>query len=211
MYDKLSVKLQVPDIISMPLVLAIVLPMILEVVFAGMCQRWQTVNRRQRPRGRCLRWCCCRRQLHSDDWNQPRRCCTRILNCFMCDEDAGTDKEVDPPVLLCSDEDLAKEITRAIGDPATIVTVHTNGNHTSKFQSPRRRSHTGHSENDTSMVPLADSIMLQSQQDPVSVNDEYMSLGIIVLSVSMWTIVSPYFPFVAWLTLHARFRFDISR
>jgi hypothetical protein len=133
MYDKLSVKLQVPDIISMPLVLAIVLPMILEVVFAGMCQRWQTVNRRQRPRGRCLRWCCCRRQLHSDDWNQPRRCCTRILNCFMCDEDAGTDKEVDPPVLLCSDEDLAKEITRAIGDPATIVTVHTNGNHTSKL------------------------------------------------------------------------------
>eukprot|EP01049_Picozoa_sp_SAG25_P020892 SAG25_NODE_7447_length_480_cov_0.816273_1_plen_48_part_10 len=48
MYDKLSVKLQVPELISMPLVLAIVLPMILDVVFSGMCQRWQTVNRRQR-------------------------------------------------------------------------------------------------------------------------------------------------------------------
>ena len=41
--------------------------------------------------------------------------------------------------------------------------------------------------------------------------DEYQGLGIVVLSVSMWTIVSPYFPFFAWLILHFRFRFDIPR
>ena len=99
---------QLDMMLLMPVMMSMLIPMIFEAALPSLCHCWRRKSRDRGDRGCCARCCCRRKRQQAEEVTSARNCCLRVMNCFMCDEDAGTGKHQHTPCLPDLDDGRAR-------------------------------------------------------------------------------------------------------
>ena len=188
MFDKLKELLQLSQMIVVPMTVSLIIPVLIPMLLSLMCSKWYRSNRRHGRRSRVMRVCCCRGESYSEDSRKKKRSrCVRVMNCFMCDDDQGTSSATNAPALDIDDTSLSEELSQALD---ADIGVWSDPWHAKEYSA-------------------ADEIIMESMLEPFRESDVYARLTYTVLVTSMWTIVMPILPLVAWVLMTASFKFSL--